>query len=368
MLARLRLGLPLLFLLTACTPSAGQEGGAGWQITSIDIGSAGGGLAAGDLNGDGALDLAVSSGGEVLVLSGDGSGSFRPHGRTPAGSHPVDFALADLDEDGALDLAVANHDTEYITVLFGDGRGGFRPGEDSHLRLGLDPHPHAVRTADIDLDGHIDLLVDERGREGVRVLRGRGDGSFELPGTLVPVGDDLYRGMALGDLNGDGRPDMVTPNRRDAGVLLNEPEGGLRRVGSVAASSPFGIALADLNGDGNLDLVTGSEGGDLDVFRGRGDGSFDADGVRRRVPGGGKKIASGDLNGDGIDDAVVINYMSTEILLLMGGSEEVTSIAVDGRHPWGLAVADLDGDGREDLAVGDEGTNRLYILLSRLPG
>ena len=368
----LKLALPILFLLVSCTPSAGQDDRQReslWVRTVVAAVQDPGGLAAGDLDGDGHPDIVVAAGaGQIMVLLGDGAGGLQPRGRTAAGSGPVHFALADLDEDGDLDVAVANHETEYVTVLLGDGAGGLAEAQGSPLRLDIDPHPHVVAAADIDLDGHVDLLVDDRNREAVRLLRGRGDGTFEVPGTRIPVGGDPYRGLPLGDLNGDGRPDLVTPNSNEAAVLLNRAEGGLQPIGAVPATAPFGIALADLDGDGALDLVTSSESGALDLFRGHGDGSFERMGEPRRLTSGGKRIRAADFNGDGIDDVAIANYMSPEIVVLLGSADGITEVrAAAGEHPWGLAAADLDGDGRDDLIVGDEGTDQLYILLSRLP-
>ena len=93
-----------------------------------------------------------------------------------AGENPVDLAIADLDEDGLVELAVADHETDYVTLLFRTAGVGFERRDHSRFRVNVSPHPHAVRLQDIDSDGHADLLVDDRSPESIRLFRGFGDG------------------------------------------------------------------------------------------------------------------------------------------------------------------------------------------------
>ena len=112
----------------------------------------------------------VSGGQSVFVLTGQGDGRFDVTWSGAAGENPVHLAIADFDEDGLADLAVANHETDYVTLLFGIAGGAFEHRDHSRFRVDVSPHPHAVRLQDIDSDGHADLLVDDRSPESIRLF------------------------------------------------------------------------------------------------------------------------------------------------------------------------------------------------------
>ena len=145
------------------------------------------------------------------MLTGRGDDRFDVSWSGAAGENPVDLAIADLDEDGLADLAVGNHETDYVTLLFGIAGGGFERRGHSRLRVNVSPRPHAVRLQDMDSDGHADLLVDDRTPESIRLFRGLGDGTLS-GATSIDVGGDPYRSMSLADVTGDGLADLITPN------------------------------------------------------------------------------------------------------------------------------------------------------------
>lgn len=327
--------------------------------------------AAGEVNGDGFADVVIVGNDQGTILTGDADGAVEVQTRVPAGSRPAGPDLADLDGDGHVDIAVANHETHHLTLLQGDGSGGFQASPHSPLTISVEPHPHAVRAADLDADAQVDLIVDHRAGEGLLVLRGTGDGEFVSPGTLVEGGGDPYRGMAVGDLNGDAHFDLVTPNPDGVGVLLNTSASQLGFSKSTIGTDggPFAVDLGDLNGDGQLDVITALDEGSslVQVFLGDGRGAFrEAEDSPFRLAAGGKMIAGGDFNGDGVDDAAIACWNASEVLLLLGGANSIdtATLPVQG-NAWGPAAADLNGDMVDDLVVPDAASDRVALFVSR---
>ena len=369
---KVRSGTPLRFALLVsgalalAAPPPDAAGQLVFDRLDAVVGSPTTAIQAHDLNGDGRLDLVVSGGLSVFVLTGRGDGRFEVTWSGAAGENPVDLAIADLDEDGLADLAVANHETDHVTLLFGIAGGAFERRDHSRFNVGVSPHPHAVRLHDIDADGHADLLVDDRSPESIRLFRGRGDGTFSGT-TSIDVGGDPYRGMSLADVTGDGLADLITPNPDHVAVLVAGEDGGFRpRATLPAPFGPFSVVVADLNGDGRRDVAAASgEGvGLLATWHGVGDGSFRGAG-RYEIARGPTKSAAADLNGDGRAEVLVASYVGGEVAVLVGGDAPVLQRIEIVGSPYGVATGDFDGDGRVDFAVANDGVDYVSVFLTR---
>jgi len=320
--------------------------------------------AAADLNDDGLPDLVTLGSSTLSVILNQGSGSFDAPTNYTVGSRlgPFDgFTVADLNGDGRLDLAVTNDEYSQITVLLGDGNGSFRQLSPF---LTNDP-PSGVGAADVNNDGQTDLLALSTGGLSVTTYPGRGDGTFQ--GRQVFGVGSAPRAIALADLNGDGQTDVVVANYKDntVSVLLGNGDGTFQpqRVFAVG-SEPDAVAIADINGDGKPDIVTANYGDDtLSVLLGNGDGTFSPQQIIK-VEGAPRALAIADINGDGKPDLIVGAADGTIGVLLGngGGTFGPETFYKVGATVSSLTVADINGDGRPDIIWTDYDRRAVGVL------
>jgi hypothetical protein len=200
--------------------------------------------------------------GTIAVLLGDGKGAFHPAPGSPfaAGHLPNDIAVADINNDGHLDLVVANHQSPYLRIFLGDGTGRFRLAAGSPIDVHSYPHPHGVIVGDFNSDGKLDAATDSWGNNHIEVLNGDGTGRLLTPGIFFATGHRPYERLRTADFNHDGHPDIVTTNLDDntVSILLGDGKGGLHNSpGSPfpAGAKPWELAIDDLNNDGKPDLI-----------------------------------------------------------------------------------------------------------------
>jgi hypothetical protein len=368
-----------VLFVASCTASRTSE-------THCAVGRAPGCVLVEDFNGDGRFDLVVANekGSNVSVLLNDGNEAFSPSRGSPfpAGPDPNDLASGDFNGDGCVDLAIANHETQHLTVLLGDGRGALAPAPGSPVTVVVRPHVHGVAAGDFNGDGYLDLVTDSWALDRVVVLCGDGKGSFATPGTSVAVGRHPYQRVRVADLNGDGRADIISPNLEgdNVTILLGDGTGKFRQpAGSPFAcgDSPFNVAIGDVNADGKPDLAivnspsstsdrSGQDG--LTIMIGDGLGVFARMAGSPFVTGKFPNMAAiGDVNGDGVADVAVSNPEGDKITVFtMSRNGKVASRAersVSG-HPKGLVIRDLNGDGKAEIVT----TNNTSSSVTVIPG
>lgn len=294
-------------------------------------------LVAGDVNGDGAIDLLSANlgGGDVSVLLGDGAGGFGVAQSFPVSTgfeSPYALALGDANGDGRLDVATANTNisNDSLSLLLGDGSGGFAAAIE--LPLGAPGYysPQGIVFADVTGDGHDDIVSANSGANNLSLLAGDGSGGFAAPLHLAVDGGPVI--VHAADLDGDGHLDLVTANQwgQSAAVLLSDGAGGFAPAVAHAIyppqsvqefdAWPWGLALGDVTGDGLPDIVTANTQNDtISVLPNDGNGGFPvfawfATGAQ---PG---SVTIADLDGDGRNDIVSANRANDDIAVLRNAS------------------------------------------------
>jgi hypothetical protein len=370
-------------ILLAVTPDGGN---APSNERRIKVGAAPGCVESADLNKDAISDLIVTNEKDtsVTILLGKGDGTFEESTGSPfpAGNGVNDVAIGDYNRDGNLDLAFANHERKYLTVLLGDGRGRFTAAPHSPFPVEVIPHTHGVATGDFNGDKRPDLVTDSWGNDRVEVLFGDSLRGFKIPGRMFNVGKHPYQRLRVADVNLDGKDDILTTNLDgdNVTVLLCDGRGGFHEAqGSPfpCGNSPFGIAIGDVNRDGKPDLAivnspastsdrTGTNG--LTVMLGDGSGKFTrANGSPFEAGAIPNRVAIGDVDGDGINDIVVSDNSSDRITLYRmtkNGTVGTASRITVGNHPKGITIADLNGDGKGEIVVCNNGDDDISIIMS----
>jgi hypothetical protein len=347
----------------------------------------------GDINGDGKPDLTTINyqGNTVSVMLGKGDGTFQAAKTYSTGTGPVSLAVGDINGDGKLDLVTANLGGD-LSVLLGNGDGTF--GSATSVSLpdggGLTQAPLSMAVGDLNGDGKLDLVVTGQtsysqqygffGTYGyygpyfrtvyqgyVNVLVGDGKGGFTA-GDTQALNSTTPSSVQVGDLNGDGKPDVVTANQdlSSVGVLLGNGDGTLGTETDYNVSgSPTSVAVGDLNGDGKLDVVT-ANGASVSALLGNGDGTFQT--AKQSSFGATvESLALADLNGDGNLDVVATNSSGGKVNALLGKGDGTFSppvTATVGSDPLAVAAGDFNGDGKPDLAVANAGSANVSVLLN----
>jgi hypothetical protein len=341
-------------------------------------------VAAGDFNGDGRVDLATANlgyeqpvgglvGGDAAVLLGNGDGTFRASTSLPVGAAPTFIVVARLDANTTEDLVVVNRDSNDVSVLPGNGDGTFGP----QTRFPVGSQPAWGGTADFNRDGRLDLAVVNAGSGDMSILLGSGTGGFS-PETRVGVDRAVW--AAVGDFNGDGNADLAElnlgppicpPNQNCypgpdvVTVLLGDGNGAFTSVVGFEGTDARWMAAGRLNDDGATDLVlAAAPGASIFVLQGGGDGTFTHSASYSLGPNTGSgPVSIGDLNGDGRDD-VALSDSRGPVLVFLGNGDGTLSVVTPYPmlDPSSLVFADLNGDGAKDIAV----ANRL--ALGQIPG
>jgi hypothetical protein len=347
---------------------------------------------AGDFNGDGKSDLAVTqSSGAVSIFAGNGDGTFKtPASYSVAGS--VGLAAADFNNDGKTDLAVTNELPETVTVLLGQGDGTFPTGLALYqLPASLSQYalltPYSLAIADLHNSGKADLavgvsnLVDGSGN--VSIFSGKGDGTFNLSASYSL---NAIQSVAAGKFrNSSNNIDLVASENLNASydVLLGKGDGTFQTPSTLdLPGAPNAVTVANFHNNNTADLVFGSgtcggvaSTGTVLVLSGNGNGTFQ---LAVPYPSGSGCLVDttvGDFNGDGSTDIVSVvnnnklNKAQVEVLMNNGDGTFAAAVGYPaGKLASAVAVGDFNNDQKTDLVVSNSNGNSVSVLLNRGDG
>ena len=324
------------------------------------------GVALADFNGDTKLDSVVAneSNNTVSVRFGTGTGTFGAATNFATGNRPFWVATGDFNNDTKPDIVTANF-LACLSVLINDGTGNF--GAATSVSLGSPPgNPLFVAVGDVNNDNKADLLATRNGMHVVTVLLGNGAGGFGTP-VDYPTAPNPQT-VALGDFNGDTKVDLAVADNSFS-ILLGDG------LGAFAAplntnfgdnTGPTEIVARDFNGDSKLDLALANNfTNDVSLMLGNGNATF-APRVNFKVGLRPRALRAADLNNDGMLDLVAGNNVSGNLTVLLGTGAGTFGTATNWAVPTSpnsVAVGDLNGDGRADVVA--TGFNALSVLINR---
>ena len=354
-------------------------------------------IATADFNRDGKMDWIVSNGGtsDLWIYFGNGDGTAQlPKIIRLTGAGPIQVFAADLRKNGMTDLIVAEADSQTVGVLLGNGDGTFQP----EVTYFVPGPPLCVAVADLNGDGKPDIVAGIIGDERIgplATLRGDGTGKFGAPITTPgynPNEPYLTVRVVLKDLNGDGLPDLALIDEGDLNMAgghtyVNNGDGTFKHADYFLEADPIfptDLALADMDGDACADVVTVEIGGTAEIFKGTCDGNVQGFPNVKGLGAGEAAISVriADMNGDGKLDIVASGgafgvdrifgeEASNLVTVLLGdGSGNFATPQVYRAEPSlvGLALVDLNGDGKPDVIAASQDTDTALVMMNNGQG
>jgi hypothetical protein len=287
------------------------------------------------------------------------------------GSSPYSVAVGDFNNDVRLDIVVANFGNNTVSVLLGYGDGSFA----NQVTYSTASGPSSVAVGDFNNDSQLDIVVTNRDHFVVSVFLGYVNEVFAKETTLTTGNGSRPRALVISDFNNDDRMDIGVANSGADSIGIFFGYGDISFTNQVTYptsphSSPYSITVGDFNNDTRLDIVVANYDSDnVGIFLGHDNGTFSN---QTTYPTGWYSfpysVAVGDFNNDTVLDIVVANYGISNLGVLLGYGNgtfaRIILFPLDyGSYPFSIVVGDFNSDRKLDLAVANNGTDSLHILL-----
>ncbi len=305
-------------------------------------------IVAADFDGDQVIDLAVA------VLSGDVEVHLAAFSDTPRGwvdslnvGAFVSMVAEDFNADGAMDLAAVETRSNNVTVMLGNGDGTFQPPTNYPVQ----EEPNQVIAVDMNRDSVVDLVVGNSDSASISVLDGMGEGTFSAAESFSISSHPMD--MAVADFNGDGLMDVAVASSNNVTVLFGDRDTVFRAPVDIEVPRIYGLTATDVNKDGASDLVVVTIPGDVELFVGSTESTFDQRPLLN-VGGNPDKVVPIDIDGDDRVDFAISDRVTQQFILIQGAEDETFREYVRlpvGRFALGVVVKDVDGDGWADFIV-----------------
>ena len=324
-----------------------------------------------------------------------GSTSFSAKVQFTSGTNPYGVAIGDIDGDGKADMVAANVTDNTISVYRNTSTSGSITTSSfaAKVDFAVGVSPYTVAIGDLDGDGKLDIAVANNTGNSISVLRNTASsGSITTSSLAAKV--DFATGvnpmhLAIGDLDKDGKPELVSANYYSGtvSVLHNTSSTGsitsasfATKVDFATASHPYSIAIGDLDGDGKPEMAVSNQGANsVSIFRNTStQGAITSASFATKfdysTASNPYSVAIGDIDGDGKPDLVTCNNVGNTISILRNVSTTGTigsgsfSTKVDftcGTGPYSVALGDFDGDGKVDIAVANSGATTISVFRNK---
>jgi len=347
-----------------------------------------------DLNNDGKLDLVVTNLFDntvsvILNTTSDKGSTVTYASQTvfPTGTGPYSFAIKDLNNDGKPDIIAANANDNTVSVLLNTtSTGASTPTFTSQAVFPTGDGPYSVSITDVNVDGKPDIVVSNFFDNTVSVLLNTTSAGATIPTfayqTVFPADNGPYS-VTTADVNGDGKPDVITANfANTVSVLLNKTLTGAAtptytsKTDFTVGAKPYSIAAADINGDGKPDIITANlNGNSISVL-------LNTTSTGELTPAFSSKVdvttgvnpvyvSAADINGDSKPDIVTANFGSNSVSVLMNttpvGASAPTFSSTDLKAeigPTNVSIADVNNDGKQDIVSVNNDSNTISIFLN----